>query len=225
MATLRYWVLLALYVVTLGESPCDVADDTCWASYARLATNKFRRQAGVSTIAAGPDSAANDARKLASQLAAEGAVFTRGAPAAGCGWSTRVELVAAVPPHRDIAQSCVDTWMNNADTRTDLLDAEAEAAVYAHVQAGNGTVFCVQKYVDIDRDASCSAEAMQDEVSDEKDDVLESYVMSTREAKSNGMDISDGDEERKTFDFGNRGSISSEFDEKGRKCYRICVEN
>ena len=199
-----------------GETVCDVADDTCWASYARLATNKVRRQAGVPSIGAGPDSAASDAHKLATELAQSGSVYTRNDAVSGCGWSTRAELVAAVQPQGNIAQACVDTWVNNDDTRADLLDAEAETAVYAHVQSQNGTVFCVQTYIDVDRDANCSsnADVLQEVGEEEWDGTLQSAE----------QDL-ESDREGPGFHADDDQSVTSETDENGRKCYKICLDN
>lgn len=230
-------LLLALSSYVSGESLCRAKDFKCWGSYVRLETNKARREAGVPTIYKAPESATLSARTLALELAQKGKVYTRDEQPSGCGWVARGEMSAAVVGE-EIAHSCVQAWASVGESST-LFDASATGAAYAHALAPNGTVYCVQMFVDVDDGARCSAveEESSLKLIDDGEIDFRGYALDAAQSNTTNESTFEANNIEAEKEKGNSvldkaklydGTAISSVEELGadgrtHRCYKICV--
>lgn len=162
------FISIAAFVSATETFKCALEDSVCWASYARMATNAYRRNSGITVPlkAVQIEGAIVDAQEQAKFLAQTGTVLPREEPGNGCGWWVGTELVAGVPLTSavNVAEECVKIWYDNPHTQGPLLEPGAVYSAYGQAEK-DGIVYCIQTFINIHEDEDCETRSTTESTS------------------------------------------------------------
>lgn len=201
MATSVLLRLLLALSAKLASGQCVRTDDACWAARATELTNAFRVQAGAHPLATAGSEGLSNARAHSASMAARQRLFHQPLETAsvGCGLALCAENVATAHDTTDYAGVCVQLWVESKPHRANLLEAAAVSVAFGAVER-DGQVWCTQTFLRRDGEGKCDAGGRRTQGG---------MPMRRKEPMGKGG--------------GRRSTVDATENEKGQKCYRICV--